>query len=458
MVVHLSYHKGSVLVKGTHVPNSRWDERSKGYRALGLYYSDILDYLNEGSGAGSASSGFVVREGLDVEDNVLDLVPCPRFEFVGHKLRDYQQSAVDAWMKSKKGVVVLPTGSGKTLVAAHIISKLNAPSLIVVPTLDLVRQWKTVLGESFGIEIGEYSGEEKTVRSLTVATYDSAYLRAEELGNRFLLLVFDEVHHLPSEGYRHIAEMFCAPYRLGLTATYERADNLHGELPRLVGGVVFEESVSKLTGKHLSEYSTERVYTQLSDKEREEYDLHYNHYRSYLKTHNISLRTPRDFSFFVMRTGRDKEARKALLSRHKARVIAFNSSSKLDALSSILLKHSSDRVIIFTEHNDLVRLISHRFLIPSIIHTTRREERLDVLDKFRLGVYPRIVSSKVLDEGVDVPEANVGVILSGTGSRREFIQRLGRVLRKKEGKKAVLYEIVSRETSEVGTSYRRRSE
>ncbi|HDH41063.1 MAG TPA: ATP-dependent helicase, partial [Candidatus Altiarchaeales archaeon] len=214
---------------------------------------------------------------------------------------------------------------------------------------------------------------------------------------------------------------------------------------------------SRLSGKHLAEYSLKRIYTELTDEEKIEYKKNYNYYRNYLRTHNISLRNPRDFKFFIMRTGRDPEARKALLARHRARKIALNSSSKLRVLSRLLQKHSKDRVIIFTEHNDLVRMISHKFLIPSIIHTTRKEERQDVLKKFKQGIYPRIVSSKVLDEGVDVPEANIGIILSGTGSKREFIQRLGRILRKKENKKAVLYEIVSRETTEVRSSYRRRT-
>jgi len=455
MAVHLSYHRGSILIRGTHVPNSRWDERSKCYRALALHYPDILNYLK--GTLNEYASDFIVRDGMDIEDEVLDPIPCPRFKPPGYKLRDYQRKAVDSWLKSKRGIIVLPTGSGKTLVAVHIIFELNVPSLIVVPTLDLVRQWRSVLRESFDMEIGEYSGEEKILRPITVATYDTAYLCAEELGNKFLLLVFDEVHHLPSEGYRHIAEMFCSPYRLGLTATYEREDGLHGELPRLVGGVVFEEKVSRLSGKHLAEYSLKRIYTELTDEEKIEYKKNYNYYRNYLRTHNISLRNPRDFKFFIMRTGRDPEARKALLARHRARKIALNSSSKLRVLSRLLQKHSKDRVIIFTEHNDLVRMISHKFLIPSIIHTTRKEERQDVLKKFKQGIYPRIVSSKVLDEGVDVPEANIGIILSGTGSKREFIQRLGRILRKKENKKAVLYEIVSRETTEVRSSYRRRT-
>jgi superfamily II DNA or RNA helicase len=112
----------------------------------------------------------------------------------------------------------------------------------------------------------------------------------------------------------------------------------------------------------------------------------------------------------------------------------------------------------FTQHNDLVYKISRRFLIPFITHTTNKEERHQVLEKFNSGVFHAIVTSKVLDEGIDVPEASLGVILSGSGSSREFIQRLGRLLRKSNKKEeARLVEIISRETSEVGTSSRRRS-
>ncbi|MDD5236026.1 MAG: helicase-related protein, partial [Methanocellales archaeon] len=210
-------------------------------------------------------------------------------------------------------------------------------------------------------------------------------------------------------------------------------------------------------GKHLSNYTLKRVKTELTPEEVEEYEKQHHIYTNYLRTHNIVLRTPRDFRYFVMRTGRDIKAREALLARHRARMIALNSRSKLDKLREILEKHHSDRILIFTEHNLLVQEISKRFLIPSITHKTPRDERTEILDNFRSEKYRVIVTSKVLDEGIDVPEANVAIVLSGSGSSREFIQRLGRILRKKEGKSAIMYEVVSRKTSEVGTSRKRRT-
>ena len=224
----------------------------------------------------------------------------------------------------------------------------------------------------------------------------------------------------------------------------------------MFGGKVFEMPVAKLAGKHLSNYTVERVKTELTPEEEKEYKKQNYIYTNYLRTHNIVLRTPKDFQYFVMRTGRDPHAREALLARHRARMIALNSRSKLDKLREILEKHHSDRILIFTEHNLLVQEISKRFLIPSITHKTPRKERTEILDNFRSEKYRVIVTSKVLDEGIDVPEANVAIVLSGSGSSREFIQRLGRILRKKEGKKAIMYEIVSRKTSEVRTSRKRR--
>ena len=206
-------------------------------RAMALYYKDIIDFLK--------TSGF------DFRDSVLDLIPCPELQS-SVVLRDYQKQALDAWIANgNRGIIVLPTGSGKTLVGIKAISLLNTPTLVVAPTLDLVDQWRTRLKKEFKIEVGVLGGGEWDIKAVTVSTYDSAYIHADKLGNRFGLIIFDEVHHLPAAGYRNIAEMFASPYRMGLTATFEREDGLHEELNRLVGGKVFEKRVKELTGTHL---------------------------------------------------------------------------------------------------------------------------------------------------------------------------------------------------------------
>lgn len=442
-MIRLSYDRGTILIHGGRVPNAYWDSRSNAYRALAIYYSDIVDYLQLSK--------------MDFSDNVLDLVPCPVFSS-NLELRDYQEDALHAWLEAgKKGVIVLPTGAGKTIIALKAISLLSEPTLICVPTLDLIDQWQSQISKEFKIKVGVYGGGTHELEPITVATYDTAYLRAEELGNKFAFVIFDEVHHLPAPGYMNIAEMLVAPHRMGLTATYEREDGLHSELNRLVGGKIFELAIDELVGEHLADFVVEKIVVDLTPEEKKEYEKEYKIYLDYLATSNTSSKYPISFRKLVLRSGRNPRAREALLARHHARVIALNASSKMDVLKDILEKHVGDRILIFTEYNDLVYTISRKFLIPSITHKTPKSERVENLDKFRRGDYNIIVTSKVLDEGVDVPEARVGVILSGTGSKREFVQRLGRILRKKENKSAVLYEIITKSTSEVAISKKRRT-
>jgi superfamily II DNA or RNA helicase len=442
-VLKLTFDKGTIQIQGdVRVPNSTWDERSKTYRAMALYYRDIIDFLK--------ASDFEFR------DDVLNLLPCPELQ-CNVVLRDYQNQALDAWVANgNRGIIVLPTGSGKTLVGIKAISLLNTPTIVIAPTLDLVDQWRTRLKKEFKTEVGALGGGEWDIKAITVSTYDSAYIHADKLGNKFGLIIFDEVHHLPAAGYRNIAEMFASPYRMGLTATLEREDGLHAELNRLVGGKVFEKRVKELTGTHLSPFRIEKITVALTEGEREEYEKNQTIFSDYLAKIKLIIRCPADFQKLVMRSGRDPGARRALLARNKARDVAYNSVSKTRKLAEILKKHKESKIFIFTEHNKLVHRISRQFLIPSITYRTTTRERSETLDRFRSGVYRAVVTSKVLDEGIDVPDADVGIILSGTGSERAFIQRLGRILRKKEGKEAVLYEIVSAETSEVNTARRRK--
>lgn len=445
MGLRLTFEQGTIAVDGddasaTAVPHTEWDDRTDTNRALGFRYQAIRDHLDS--------------EDVAVDDSVLDLVPCPDLS-TDIELRPYQQEALDRWATEKTGALVLPTGAGKTYVGMKAIETVNAPTFVVVPTLDLVDQWIDEL-QAFDITIGEYTGREKELEPITVSTYDSAYNHAENLGNRFKLVIFDEVHHLAAEGYRHIAEFFASPSRMGLTATYEREDEKHEALTELLGGKVYEIETEELTGDYLAEYTVERITVDLTREEKEQYDEHVETFRNYLRSSNITMRGPQDFRKVVMRSGNDPKAWRAVRARNEARQIAYNSEAKLDELASLLSRHRDDRLIIFTRYNDLVHQVADRFFIPPITHTTEKDERRRILSKFRENDYSAIVSSQVLDEGVNVPDANVGIILSGTGSSREYRQRLGRILRP-SGDRAKLYEIVSSGTGEIRASARRKS-
>ena len=358
-------------------------------------------------------------------------------------------------------MIVLPTGSGKTVIGVKAIETVNSASIVIVPTIDLMDQWTSVLSKYFpDIKIGNLGGGAEEIEPITVSTYDSAYIRAAALGNKFALIIFDEVHHLAAPGYRSIAEQFASPFRMGLTATIEREDELHKDFPRLVGGgIVFQAHASDLAkDKHLASYEIERRQVDILPEELEEYNKNFGIYQVSLKKVGLRMNYAGAFRRLIMMSGRSKAAREAVLARNKAMDIALNSRSKIEELRKILSENRGLKTIIFTQHNKLVYYISDLFLIPFITHKSSKEERQDALSGFKEGRYNAIVTSKVLDEGVDVPDAELGIILSGTGSSREFIQRLGRLLRPKpdSNRKAKLIEIISSGTREIGTSAKRK--
>jgi superfamily II DNA or RNA helicase len=220
---------------------------------------------------------------------------------------------------------------------------------------------------------------------------------------------------------------------------------------------VFSLAVDDLAGDHLAEYDIKRIEVSLSEAERAAYDDAQETFVDYLRTSNLDMRSGADYRKLVMRSGNDPRAREALLAKQRARRVMMNADAKLDALESILARHRDDRVIVFTAHTELVYRLSERFLLPAITNETGTSERREILDRFREGSYSRVVTANVLDEGVDVPDANVAVVLSGSGSEREFTQRLGRILRpKSDGGRALLYELVTRETTEEDVAERRR--
>lgn len=247
----------------------------------------------------------------------------------------------------------------------------------------MVKQWKEKLAGAFSIRIGEYTGVKKDLQSITISTYESAFINAEYLGNKFKLLIFDEVHHLPSEGFRQIAELFASPSRLGLTATYERADGLHKELPRLMGGIVFEIKPDELTEKYLAKYEIIKINVELTEEEKKDYEKSYKIFKNYLISRNIKMKSSGDFKKIIIRSGYDPKARKAILSRNKAERIAYNSKNKIEQIKEFLNK--DNRIIIFTRYNDMVYNISKKYLIPCITYRTNNKEREEILTKLKKG-------------------------------------------------------------------------
>ncbi len=374
------------------------------------------------------------------------------------KPRVYQTEALAAWLRGGgRGVVVLPTGAGKTVVAMMAIERLAARTLVVVPTIELLTQWRAGIVERLGLPeevVGIVGGGKRLEREITVITFDSAAMPNRRLEGYGLLIV-DEAHHLPAAHYRRIVNKVGAPYRLGLSATPERLDGRHRDLDTLLGPVVFHKLPADLArDRHIADYVERRIHVSLSAEEQGRYDLLMADYRWYLAKHKIAA-GPTFYQELVRRSGYDPAARAAMRAHHEARMIALNAEAKIAQVATLLAQHRDDKVLIFSEYNAMVDAISRRLLIPAITYRTEPQERRTILAGFREGRYSKLVTGRVLNEGVDVPDANVAIVASGSSATREYIQRLGRILRPKP-RNAILYELITRKTSEGQAAKRRR--
>jgi superfamily II DNA or RNA helicase len=199
------------------------------------------------------------------------------------------------------------------------------------------------------------------------------------------------------------------------------------------------------------------MQVELMDEERTQYDEEYGIYRDYVDSHAFDLWKEEGYREFLTRTSYDPEGRRALIAKQRSERVARTAAKKLDTLDTLLKRHHDDRTIIFTANNDFAYEISREFIVPCITHQTKTEERTELLERFRTGEYSMLVTSQVLDEGIDVPAANVGIILSGSASKRQYAQRLGRILRPTDDRQpARLYEIIAANTVENYVSERRR--
>src|ERR687886_887813 len=241
----LRFDSGTLLLDGAgaeaRVPGPfRWDARVMRWRAPAWEYRQVVREL--------------VRGKTSYEDHARAY---HRFDFPTKFLvepRPYQQEAIEEWRKASHcGVVVLPTGAGKSLVAQMAIERVKRSTLVVVPTIDLMNQWYDLLLTSFRAEVGLIGGGFFELGALTVTTYASAFRFMERLGDRFGLFIYDECHPLPSGSHRYAAEFALAPFRLGLTATPERTDGGDKLLEELIGEFVFRRDARDMAGEYLSD-------------------------------------------------------------------------------------------------------------------------------------------------------------------------------------------------------------
>ncbi|SFS66713.1 DNA repair helicase XPB [Marininema halotolerans] len=339
-------------------------------------------------------------------------------------LRDYQQKAIEAYCMGDQdghGVLVLPCGAGKTVIGLGVMERVGRATLILTPHTTSVRQWvrelldKTTLRKD---QIGEYSGEKKVVKTVTVATYQILTHRDKQgefihmdLFNRrdWGLIVYDEVHLLPAPVFRATADLQ-AKRRLGLTATLIREDGREKEVFSLIGPKRVDIPWKELEEKDfLAEANCTEIRTPLSHEDRMIY----------------------------------ADAAK----KHKYRIAAEN-PAKEALVQRILIHHQGERVLVIGQYLRQLKSLATRLQLPLITGQTCQEERETFFQAFRQGEIPVLIVSKIANFGIDLPDANVAIQLSGTfGSRQEEAQRLGRILRPKNGNnQAYFYHLVSSDT------------
>lgn len=419
-----------------------WDPRVGAWRCDAMEYAAVAERLRE-----------VLR---DLDDQVPGWQPVRWPKPALHPLRPEQREALEAWTAAGRGIVVMPTGAGKTEVALAAMAQAATSTLVVAPVRDLMYQWHRRVLERLGYDAGIIGDAVFRVRPVSVTTYDSACIHVEKLGNQFGLVVFDECHHLPGDVRRDAARMSAAPRRMGLTATLERSDGRHADLAGLIGPAVYELALSEVRGRTLAEYEVVRIPVHLQPEEQARYDALARQVRAY-----VAERRKQDPEYgwedLCAETGKDPGARRALRAYHAKKSIEDRAEEKLRVLEDLFRLHAGEPAIVFCGSNAMARDVSRRFLVPCLLSHSRKKERLEVLRGLEEGTYPALVANRVLDEGVDLPEVKVAVVIGGTSSSRQAKQRLGRVLRRSGNARAVLYEIVTAATKEEERSRRRRA-
>ena len=450
--VSLSFDRGTLLLKGpgrNDSPNSpgsqpwTWDPRIGAWRCDAISYHHVMATLNR-------------RFGQSLQDRV----PAPakvrwtRTELP--RLRPEQAEALAAWNRAgRRGQVIMPTGTGKTEVALAAMAETAVATLVVAPVRDLMYQWHRRILAAFDYDAGIVGDNLFNIKPVTVTTYDSAYIHMGRMGAAFGLLIFDEEHHLPGKCRREAAILSAARMRLGLTATPERSDGLEKDLDYLIGPVVYRMPFGRARGSTLADFDVVRVPVALTDTEQATYDQCSKLIRGFITARRKDLPGYR-WRDLCKESGKDPQARHAQKAYYLKQSIEDRAAEKLRVLEDIFRLHYGQQILVFAGSNAMAIEVSKRFLAPTILSHTRKRERLAVLEGFAKGHFPVLVANRVLDEGVDVPEAKVAVVIGGQGSSRQAKQRLGRVLRRSGSARATLYEVVCENTKEVLRSRKRR--
>ena len=447
--VRLLFDRGTTLLRdldpgvdASAIPGVLWDPRVQAFRTPAYRYRALHRELT--------------RRAVPFSDEVR-IPQLPLGSWSPIELRPYQEAALWAWeLAQRRAVVVLPTGSGKTRLALAAMARAGSSALCLVPTRILLAQWLHHIKRAYAGPVGCYGDGTHELAALTVATFESAYRHMDRLGNRFDLLVVDEAHHFGCGLRDEALEMSIAATRLGLTATPPRDTAVAERLVELVGPTAYELTIGDLAGTFLSSFDIVTLHLDLTATERKAYEGWMTTFR---QVHAQFRRVAPGASWedFARTAARTVEGRRALDAFRRARKLVTFTEAKREMLGVLLRRHRDARLLIFTADNENAYSIAREHLVMPFTCDIGRGEREEVLARFREGTLRALVSARVLNEGIDVPAADVAIIVGGALGQREHVQRVGRLLRPLQGKRALVYELVSRQTTEVRLARRRRA-
>jgi superfamily II DNA or RNA helicase len=447
--MRLVFDRGTIVLVGptrpsdyADLPGALWDPRIAATRCPARFHQSLVAELH--------------RRNVRFLDEVAEHATNALTKDLGPvELRPYQESALTAWeLAGRRGTAVLPTGAGKTRLAIAAIVRAGLATLCLVPTRVLLDQWARAIQDILGIVPGRLGDGEHRIDTLTVATFESAWRHMYHLGNRFSLLVVDEVHHFGCGLHDEALDMCIAPLRLGLTATQPRGQPA-SKLAELVGPTVYELRVDQLTGEFLAPFDTVVLHLDLTPTERAYYDELMSTFRDTMRVFR-RFHPNASWDEFAKAAAQTDAGRRAIAAWRRARKLLAFPAAKRAMVDTLLKRHRTARTIVFTADNPTAYAISRTHLIMPFTCDIKRSERDRALALFKEGKLRALVSAQVLNEGLDVPDAEVGIIVAGSKGEREYVQRVGRLLRPRPGKRALVYELVVRATSEIGQAHKRR--
>jgi len=441
--MRLVFQHGTIALEAApeqvgELPGVRWDARTQCHRAPAYRYRELRGLLRA---RGDAFQDAVLRFADEAGS------------WQTIELRPYQHAALCAWERRQCGMVVLPTGSGKTRVACAVMTKCVAPVLCLVPTRALMHQWAAEVQKHYDGPVGLVGDGQHQLSRVTIATFESAYRQMARMGDRFGLLVVDEVHHFGNGVRDEALEMCAAPARLALTATAPEGA-ARARVEHLMGVCVCELRVSDLAGTWLADYDNIVLRVPLSARERSRYEQYARLFRNAL-TRFRAFHPEGTWSQFTAFSQRSEAGRQALLAFRRSRQLTYYPSAKRSMLAALLREHRGQRCLVFTADNATAYAIAREHLIMPITCDIERGERDVALAAFRAGELRALVSAQVLNEGFDVPDAEVAIVVGGVRGQREHVQRVGRLLRPFPGKRAIVYELVADGTHEMHKSEER---